>query len=512
MQQDRILKNYVLRFPEFRELTVFDAGGRPVATSRIGAPTVAVPGEDAAELYGVRMSPVFVDDDLLPTALVAAPIGRAGRRRRAGSSASSASRNSGGWSIASASAHPGTRMVVGPRGDLLAHGNPEERSRVARGESLGVRPGGGCAAIGRARNAAGARAPRRERRADAGGGRPRAGARLDGARRTADARGVRRGAPSRTRSHRRHQPGAARDAARGPGLGPFAHPADPRAHPRHRGDRRRPPRRARPHQVEVGTRPPRRRVQHAWRTASASSRKTSGSRSATRCSAAWPPASSTTCRTRSRTSRTTAGSSSRCTTTRSTGSCSGARSTASSRTIKRVFEDLRNIARPMPMEHFPLDLNRLAARRGRVDARQRRGRGPDHRGGTRDRARSTSRATCSRSAASAATWCMNAIEATAAARARDHRHRRRRRARAAARRGHGLRHPAGAHRDDVRRLQHDEAPGPGPGPGDYEEDRGSVGRDDHARRARWARAPRSWCRCAQIRRAGGRSSAARQAE
>jgi signal transduction histidine kinase len=28
--------------------------------------------------------------------------------------------------------------------------------------------------------------------------------------------------------------------------------------------------------------------------------------------------------------------------------------------IKRVFEDLRNIARPMPMEHFPLDLNRLA--------------------------------------------------------------------------------------------------------------------------------------------------------
>jgi signal transduction histidine kinase len=28
--------------------------------------------------------------------------------------------------------------------------------------------------------------------------------------------------------------------------------------------------------------------------------------------------------------------------------------------IKRVFEDLRNIARPMPMERFPLDLNKLA--------------------------------------------------------------------------------------------------------------------------------------------------------
>jgi signal transduction histidine kinase len=29
--------------------------------------------------------------------------------------------------------------------------------------------------------------------------------------------------------------------------------------------------------------------------------------------------------------------------------------------VKRVFEDLRNIARPMPMERFPLDLNRLVS-------------------------------------------------------------------------------------------------------------------------------------------------------
>ena len=29
--------------------------------------------------------------------------------------------------------------------------------------------------------------------------------------------------------------------------------------------------------------------------------------------------------------------------------------------IKRVFEDLRNIARPMPMERFPLDLHKLAS-------------------------------------------------------------------------------------------------------------------------------------------------------
>jgi signal transduction histidine kinase len=110
-----------------------------VATSRIGAPTVAVPGDDAAELYGVRMSPVFVDNDLLPTALVAAPIGRAGR--------------GAGWLVGEFSIEElwrltdrirvgasGYAMVISPRGDLLAHGNPEKRSKVARGESLASDP------------------------------------------------------------------------------------------------------------------------------------------------------------------------------------------------------------------------------------------------------------------------------------------------------------------------------------------------------------------------------------
>jgi signal transduction histidine kinase len=138
-QQDRIFKNYVLRFPEFRELTAFDAAGRPTATSRIGAPTVALPREGASELYGVRMSPVYVDNDLLPTALVAAPVGRGGRQA--------------GWLVGEFSIEElwrltgrirvgssGYAMVVSPSGDLLAHGNPEQRSTVARGVSLASDP------------------------------------------------------------------------------------------------------------------------------------------------------------------------------------------------------------------------------------------------------------------------------------------------------------------------------------------------------------------------------------
>ena len=42
-QQDRILKNYVLQFREFREITLFDEAGGVVATSRVGQPRVDDP-------------------------------------------------------------------------------------------------------------------------------------------------------------------------------------------------------------------------------------------------------------------------------------------------------------------------------------------------------------------------------------------------------------------------------------------------------------------------------------
>ena len=45
-QQDRILKNYVLQFREFREITLFDEAGDTIATSRVGTPRVAIPTTD----------------------------------------------------------------------------------------------------------------------------------------------------------------------------------------------------------------------------------------------------------------------------------------------------------------------------------------------------------------------------------------------------------------------------------------------------------------------------------
>ena len=47
-QQSRILKDTVLDFPEFRELSIFDGAGRPLGTSRFGPPTVTIPDREKA--------------------------------------------------------------------------------------------------------------------------------------------------------------------------------------------------------------------------------------------------------------------------------------------------------------------------------------------------------------------------------------------------------------------------------------------------------------------------------
>ena len=71
-QQDRILKNFVLEFPEF---TRADAARRERAADRLEPPRTAdrraFPGSDSVNIDGALMSRFSVDDDLLPTAVVA---------------------------------------------------------------------------------------------------------------------------------------------------------------------------------------------------------------------------------------------------------------------------------------------------------------------------------------------------------------------------------------------------------------------------------------------------------
>jgi nitrogen fixation/metabolism regulation signal transduction histidine kinase len=68
-QQDQILKNYVLQFREFHEISLFDEGGAMVASSRVGKPRVVIPKDARLTINCVSMSPIRVDEDLLPTSV-----------------------------------------------------------------------------------------------------------------------------------------------------------------------------------------------------------------------------------------------------------------------------------------------------------------------------------------------------------------------------------------------------------------------------------------------------------
>src|SRR5215203_3012557 len=65
--RSRILRDYVLDFPEFREITLLDRAGAIVATSSAGKSKAVLP--PAANVTGdLYISPLRLDDDFLPTA------------------------------------------------------------------------------------------------------------------------------------------------------------------------------------------------------------------------------------------------------------------------------------------------------------------------------------------------------------------------------------------------------------------------------------------------------------
>jgi two-component system, NtrC family, sensor kinase len=133
-QQDRILKNFVLEFPEYRELTLLDENGRPTVSSSLNPSTVSVPGSERVTFEGALMSRFSVDDDLLPTATVALRL---------------PDLQGGGWLVGRLSleelwrmvdrirvGEEGYALVVTRDGLLLAHGDPDAKSRVARGDNM----------------------------------------------------------------------------------------------------------------------------------------------------------------------------------------------------------------------------------------------------------------------------------------------------------------------------------------------------------------------------------------
>src|ERR1043165_3825193 len=127
-QQDQILKNYVLEFREFREITLFDEAGAPFVWSRVGKPRITIPKESTPVVEGVTMSPIRVDEDLLPTSIFAIRLTRLNQPA--------------GWLAGEFSLEEmwrmvdririgehGFAMVIAPDGELIAHGDPDQIGR-----------------------------------------------------------------------------------------------------------------------------------------------------------------------------------------------------------------------------------------------------------------------------------------------------------------------------------------------------------------------------------------------
>jgi signal transduction histidine kinase len=138
-QQDQILKNYILEFREFREITLFDEAGAPVVSSRAGKPRIVIPKNTAPVVEGVDMSPIRVDEDLLPTATFVIRLTHLNQ--------------AAGWLAGEFSLEEmwrmvdririgehGYAMVIAPGGELIAHGDPDKKALVAQARTMTAHP------------------------------------------------------------------------------------------------------------------------------------------------------------------------------------------------------------------------------------------------------------------------------------------------------------------------------------------------------------------------------------
>ena len=129
-QQTRILKDYTIEFPEFREVTFFTIGGRMIASSRIGDPTLSVPDASNVGADGIFIAPMTLDEDGLPRTTLAVRVQPAGQEA--------------GWVVGEIALEELWRTVdrvrVGQEGyalllaeeqRLIAHGNPNKKRLVA---------------------------------------------------------------------------------------------------------------------------------------------------------------------------------------------------------------------------------------------------------------------------------------------------------------------------------------------------------------------------------------------
>ena len=152
-QQARILRNNVNDFEAFSELTLFDGEGTAIASSRLSVPTLTLP--DERPTAGTpRIAPIRIDAAQLPSTDISLHLGHAGPPVAYLVGRLSLEEL---WRVVGRVrvGGRGHAVLVDRGGRLLAHGDPAMRSSVARGEDLPwhplIHPAPGGGTIGTAR-------------------------------------------------------------------------------------------------------------------------------------------------------------------------------------------------------------------------------------------------------------------------------------------------------------------------------------------------------------------------
>ena len=128
-QKQTILTNHVLDFSEFREITLLDPDGNPIASSRSGEPTLSL-SPSAAAAPGVYIAPPTLDADGFPTTVMALPVVEASRITQ--------------WIVAEIAleqlwrtvdqirlGQTGVAVLLDQNGSMLAHGEADEKRLIA---------------------------------------------------------------------------------------------------------------------------------------------------------------------------------------------------------------------------------------------------------------------------------------------------------------------------------------------------------------------------------------------
>jgi signal transduction histidine kinase len=126
-QQERTLRNHVIEFSEFKEITLFDSDGKVVASSRPANPMLTLPTVGIGAR--VHIAPPTFDKDGLPTTVIAVPAG-----------------SGNGWIVGEISLEQlwrtvdeihvgasGFGVLLDEQGNIRAHGRPDEKSLVTEG-------------------------------------------------------------------------------------------------------------------------------------------------------------------------------------------------------------------------------------------------------------------------------------------------------------------------------------------------------------------------------------------